>query len=301
MIVRDHPSPLQLFFVMQGSIVPKIIGKILGIGFLSMAVLLVDLHVVPLPRISIAAMGIFGVALSLFLGFRNNAAYDRWWEARKLWGSMIADMRNLGRHMSIFVSKDADRAQLLCCAVAFAHLHRGFLRDVDVSGDIVGWVGEEKTAAMLAQQNSADAALRSIAEQIGKLSGQGEISGFGQLAITQTLSSVALAQAGCERILTTPLPFVYSLLIRRTTYLYCLLLPFALIDTTGWFAPIFAAVVAYVFFGLQTVTNELELPFRNVHNGLPLDAMCRVIEISVSEALGRPAPKAMIPENYILT
>ncbi len=86
MIVRDQPSALQLFFVMQGSIVPKIIGKIIGIGLLSVAVLLVDRHLVPLPRISIAAMGIFGVALSLFLGFRNNAAYDRWWEARKLWG-----------------------------------------------------------------------------------------------------------------------------------------------------------------------------------------------------------------------
>ena len=64
---------------------------------------------------------------------------------------------------------------------------------------------------------------------------------------------------------------------------------------------IFAAVVAYVFFGLQAVTNELELPFRNVQNGLPLDAMCRVIEISVSEALSRPAPNALTPENYVLT
>lgn len=301
MIVREHPSSLQLFFVMQGSIVPNIIGKILGIGFLSMAVLVIDMHVITLPHISIAAMGIFGVALSLFLGFRNNAAYDRWWEARKLWGSMIADVRNLGRHMSIFVGKDADRAKILSCAVAFAHLHRGFLRNIDVSDDIVGWIGEEKATAMLAQQNPADAALRSMADQVGKLTGQDEISGFGQLAISQTLSSVALAQAGCERILTTPLPFVYSLLIRRTTYLYCWLLPFALIEATGWFAPIFAAVVAYVFFGLQTVTNELELPFRNVQNGLPLDAMCRVIEISVSEALGRPAPKPLNPKNYVLT
>lgn len=301
MIVRDPPSSLQLLFVMQGSIVPKIIGKILGIGFLSLAVLLVDMYVVSLPHISIAAMGIFGVALSLFLGFRNNAAYDRWWEARKLWGALIADVRTLGRHMSIFVGKDADRAQVLSCAVAFAHLHRGFLRSTDVKSDIANWVGAEKADALLAQKNPADAALRSMADQVGVLAEQEQISGFGQLAIAQTLSSLTLAQAGCERILTTPLPFVYSLLIRRTTYLYCLLLPFALIDSTGWFAPVFAAVVAYVFFGLQTVTNELELPFRNVQNGLPLDAMCRVIETSVCEALGRPAPEALAVQNYILT
>jgi putative membrane protein len=301
MIVREHPSSLQLFFVMQGSVVPKVLGKIIGIALLSVTVLLLDQHVVTLPHISIGAMSIFGVALSLFLGFRNNAAYDRWWEARKLWGSMIADVRNLGRHMCVFVGKGTDREHILSCAVAFAHLHRGFLRDVDVRDDIIGWIGEEKAAAMIARKNPADAALRSMADQIGKLIERDAISGFGQMTISQTLSSLALAQAGCERIVTTPLPFVYSLLVRRTTYLYCWLLPFALIESTSWFAPIFSAVVAYVFFGLQAVTNELELPFRNVQNGLPLDAFCRTIEISVSEALDRPSPAALSAAGHILT
>lgn len=301
MIVRESPSSLKLFFVMQGSIVPKIIGRIIGVALLSVIVLLIDHHVVTLPRISIGAMGIFGVALSLFLGFRNNAAYDRWWEARILWGQMIADVRNLGRHMCVFVGKGTDRAHILSCAVAFAHLHRGFLRGIDVRADIAGWVGEEKTAAMMARKNPADAALRSMADHLGELANSNNISGFGQMTISQTLSSMALAQAGCERIVTTPLPFVYSLLVRRTTYLYCWLLPFALIESTSWFAPIFAAVVAYVFFGLQAVTNELELPFRNVQNGLPLDAMCRMIEISVCEALDRPAPAALAPTNHFLS
>ena len=301
MIVRDHPSSLQLFFVMQGSVVPKILGQVIGIALLSATILLVDQHVATLPHISIAAMGIFGVALSLFLGFRNNAAYDRWWEARKLWGSMIADVRNLGRHMRVFVGSGADRENILSCAVAFAHLHRGFLRNVDVRADIVDWIGAEKATAMIARKNPADAALRSVADQIRELIERDAISGFGQMTISQTLSSLALAQAGCERIVTTPLPFVYSLLVRRTTYLYCWLLPFALIESTSWFAPVFAAVVAYVFFGLQEGTNELELPFRNVQNGLPLDAMCRVIEISVTEALDRSAPEHLVATNHVLT
>ncbi|WP_120633617.1 bestrophin family protein [Ruegeria sp. EL01] len=301
MIVREAPSALKLFFVMQGSVVPKIIGRIIGVALLTVTVLLLDRYVVTLPHISIAAMGIFGVALSLFLGFRNNAAYDRWWEARKLWGAMIADMRNLGRHMCVFVGKGEDREQILSYAVAFAHLHRGFLRGVEVKADIVGWVGEGKAQAMIAHTNPADAALRSIADKIGKLIEEGVINGFGQMTISQTLSSLALAQAGCERTFTTPLPFVYSLLVRRTTYLYCWLLLFALIEATGWFTPIFAAVVAYVFFGLQAVTNELEHPFRNVQNGLPLDAMCRTIEISVSEALNRTPPAAFTATDHVLS
>ncbi|KSV81666.1 hypothetical protein N182_38320, partial [Sinorhizobium sp. GL2] len=287
--------------VMQGSVVPKIFGKIAGVALLSVIVLLVDQYVAPLPHISIAAMGIFGVALSLFLGFRNNAAYDRWWEARKLWGAMIAEVRNLGRHICVFVGKGADRELILSCAVAFAHLNRGFLRGLDVRADIVGWVGEEKSASMIACINPADAALRSMADQIGRFIERNEISGFGQITISQTMSSLAVAQAGCERIATTPLPFVYSLLVRRTTYLYCWLLPFALTESTNWFAPVFSAVVAYVFFGLQAVTNELELPFRDVQNGLPLDAMCRTIEISVCEALNRPAPASFVPKSYVLS
>ncbi len=301
MIVREHPSSLQLFFIMQGSIVPKVIGRIIGVALLSVVVLLVDQHVITLPHISIGAMGIFGVALSLFLGFRNNAAYDRWWEARKLWGAMIADVRNLGRHMIVFVGKGDDRDYLLSYAVAFAHLHRGFLRNVDVRADIVAWIGETEAGALIGQKNPADAALCVMAGRMGQLGQKGVLSGFGQMTISQTVSSLALAQAGCERIVTTPLPFVYSLLVRRTTYLYCVLLPFALIDATGWFAPFFAAVVAYVFFGLQAVTNELELPFRNVQNGLPLDAMCRVIEISVAEALDRTAPEPLAATNHVLT
>ena len=126
MIVREQPSSLMLFFVMQGSVVPAILGKIVGIALLSVIVLLGDHYLVALPHISIAAMGIFGVALSLFLGFRNNAAYDRWWEARKIWGQMIADVRNLGRHMHVFVSSSADRETILSYVVGFAHLHRVF-------------------------------------------------------------------------------------------------------------------------------------------------------------------------------
>lgn len=301
MIVRDQPSALKLFFVLQGSIVPNIIGRIIGVAVLTAVVLLVDQHLVELPHVSIAAMGIFGVALSLFLGFRNNAAYDRWWEARKLWGAMIADLRTLGRDLSIFVGRGEDRAEILSLGVAFAHLHRGVLRDADVQAQITDWVGENQAKALLARTNPADAALRAMAERISQLAAQDGVSGFGQMRLSETLAALAAAQAGCERILTTPLPFVYSLMVRRTTYLYCWLLPFALIEATNWFAPIFAAIVAYVFFGLQAVTNELELPFRNAHNGLPLDAMCRIIEVSAAEALDRAPPPLLSPRDHVLT
>ena len=85
MIIGENPSPLKLFFVVQGSIVPQVLPKMVAVALLSVAVLLVDRFVARLTHVPISAMGAFGVALSLFPGFRNNAAYDRWWEGRKLW------------------------------------------------------------------------------------------------------------------------------------------------------------------------------------------------------------------------
>lgn len=207
-------------------------------------------------------------------------------------------MRNLARQTEVFVGAGAERDKMLSHAVAFAHLHRGFLRGVDVRADVVPWVSD---GTLTGYKNPADAALRTIAVQLRGLVERDAVSGFGQMAVSQVLASFGLAQAGCERIATTPLPFVYSLLVRRTTYLYCWLLPFALMGDTGWGMPLFVAVVAYVFFGLQAVTNELEHPFRNVQNGLPLDAMCRVIEISACEAMGRVAPAPLTPVKHVLS
>lgn len=297
MIVLDQPSALRLFFVMQGSIVPRILHKILAVAALSAAILMIDRLALPLPHVSVSAIGVFGIALSLFLGFRNNAAYDRWWEARGLWGQLIAETRNLGRQITLFSPDPALHARVMTRAVAFAHLHRGALRGEDARAELLAWIAEPEADRLLAQSNPADAALSEINAALAN----SDIDGYARMTLSGTLSAMGLAQAGGERIATTPLPFVYSLLVRRTTYLYCFLLPFALADQAGWFTPLLAAIVAYVFFGLQAVTRELEQPFHNVENGLPLHAMCRVIEISASEALGRPAPPPLAPVKGVLT
>lgn len=301
MIVRDSPSAIRLFFIMQGSVVPHIAGKIGFVFALTLTVTLADTLVGPLPRVSLEAMGVFGVALSLFLGFRNNAAYARWWEARTLWGGLIADIRNLARQFELFDVPLVSRTALLHLAVAFAHVHRGSLRKCEVQAEVSGWVGQDKAQAFLSCANPADAVLREIAKHLAELRSQGTLDGFAQITLSETLSRIARSQAGCERIVTTPLPFVYSLLVRRTTYLYCILIPFALLGSVDWFAPVFAMVVAYVFFGLQTVTNELEHPFGSSLNGLPLDAMCRVIERSLCEAMNQTVPPELKEEAFILT
>ena len=100
MIVRKNPTFLTLFLITKGSIVPKVAPKIAFFIALSVIILVLDHTGVPIIHINFQAASIFGLALSLFLGFRNNAAYERWWEARTLWGHLIADIRGLGRETS---------------------------------------------------------------------------------------------------------------------------------------------------------------------------------------------------------
>ncbi len=301
MILRDAPNWWQVFTIVNGSIVPRILPHIIGSALWAVLILLLDRWVSWVPHISIAVMGVFGLSLSLFLGFRNNAAYDRWWEARKIWGKMVSDVRSFAQELRIFANSDRDAAFILTHVLAFHHLHRAQLRGDDVAADVQKWVGAEAAAPLMQDVNAPNAALRAISARLGEMAQQGQIDGFGRRALAERLACFPAAQAANERLLTTPLPFVYSLLVWRTTYLYCFLLPFALLDSAGWFEPLIAAVAAYVFFGLAQVTHELEHPFRDKASGIPLSALCRVMEISVCNALGRPAPPKPEPVDHVLS
>ncbi|NGN45325.1 hypothetical protein G6N74_30230 [Mesorhizobium sp. CGMCC 1.15528] len=116
--------------------------------------------------------------------------------------------------------------------------------------------------------------------------------------LDERLSGIAALQAGCERIAGTPLPFAYTLLLQRSAYIFCLLLPFGLAFSAGWGTPLFTALIAYSFFGLDALSEELEDPFGTQANDLALDGLCRVCEISVFEALGETPPEMIKPEKY---
>ena len=119
--------------------------------------------------------------------------------------------------------------------------------------------------------------------------------------LEERLTALTQVEAGCERIAGTPLPFAYTLLLHRTAYIFCLLLPFGLVASAGWATPLFTALIAYTFFGLDRLSEELEEPFGTEANDLALDSLCRTCEISVLEALGEPAPPPLAPRDHYLS
>jgi putative membrane protein len=239
---------------------------------------------------------VFGLALSLFLGFRNNAAYERWWEARRLWGGLLADLRMLARETEVFIAEPELRRAVLADVLAFAHLHRARLRGLSDDPECT-----RRAPELLTSPNPPCAALDRVSVRLARAHAAGKIDGFGALSLTARLGAITLAQAGNERIVSTPLPFVYSLLIYRTTYIYCLLLPITLFSAAGWLTPLIVGIVAYVFLGLAELSEELSHPFGTAPNALPLDAICRSMEISLAPHLGEPPPEPLEPTDYLLS
>ena len=302
MIVRPRPTLPQLFFIMRGSIVPRIAPHIIGFTLYAALIVAAAGHFdIQLGNYGLAPFTLLGVTLSIYLVFRNNAAYDRWWEARKLWGQLVFDIRNLARAAGALVPADSGELRpLLMQSVAFCHLLRGQLRNIDASAEARQFF-TAGIDAVLTSSNKPDAVIRAMGHAIGSLRSKGSIGAMDFRILDERLSSLAALQAGCERIAGTPLPFAYTLLLHRSAYLFCLLLPFGLVGSAGWYTPLFTAFVAYSFFGLDALSEELEDPFGVAPNDLPLDALCRVCEISIFEALGEIPPKPLPADHYVYT
>lgn len=308
MIVRPKPNIFTLLFTIRGSIVPRIIPAILILAaFSTLVVLLHSKDLVVLPQFSLAPFTLLGIALSLFLGFRNNAAYERWWEARKQWGDMVNEIRSLARSSETLLDLQAEhsaagelRRQLLSWTAAHCHALRAALRDEDCREDMLQWIDEANVDHALSHTNPADYCLRRAGRIVGTLYRQGDIDSIGLRILDEHLSRLSSVQASCERISTTPLPFAFTLLTHRTAYLYCYTLPFALVAPLGLYSILFTIFVAYTFLGLDVLSQELEGPFGREANDLPLDALCRINEISIAESLGMTPPKALQPKNFIL-
>ncbi|NIE74216.1 bestrophin [Pantoea sp. Ap-967] len=299
MIVHPHPDVLRVLFTLKGSIVKRIALRCLMVTLLAALIVLVERH---FPAffypVSATPFTLLGLSLSIFMSFRNNACYDRWWEGRKAWGKLIIETRSFVRE-SLVIADEKLRAELLRSLCGFAHGLNARLRNECEVRAVRPWLGEGKPVAV---HNVCDGILRDIGSQCSQLAAQGQISEWRYTLLEQRLAGLTEVQATCERIKGSPLPFPYTLLLHRTIYIFCLLLPFALAEPLGWLAPLFTTIVGYTFFGLDAIGNELEDPFGRDENDLPMDAMVRTVERDVLGALGvEPLPPVLLPVDYVLS
>ena len=306
MIVRSRPSLFDILFTLRGSILPQVAPKVIGITLIAVVVVAVERRwpeAFPITA-GVGPFTLIGIALSIFLSFRNSACYDRWWEGRRAWGSLVVEARGLARLLNALLPDEAEaslRAQALRRLSGFAHALHAQLRGGEPLRAAAPWLPAGEAEALTRHPSAADAVLARLTADLGDAYRRGALTDVLFVSLDHRVAALAQVQVVCERIQNTPLPFAYTLLLYRTAWVYCLLLPFGLAASLGWATPVATALVAYTFFGLDALGDELEEPFGLAPNDLPLDALLHTIDGIVLDALGETAPPPLEPERYLLT
>lgn len=310
MIVREKPNLFSIFFIVRrgsGSILPRILPQMLLVMTLSSVVVYGHRHAPDwVPVVSSAPFALIGIALSIFLGFRNNACYDRWWEARRQWGTLVIACRNFGRQTLLLEERGGSegaqlRIEMVRLVIAFTYALVQHLRPSKSQPAVPSGLATSMSERFLTSRNPPDYLLRQITSLLVGARTRGLLSDIEFSLIEGTVGQMETVLGSCERIRSTPVPFAYTLLLHRTAYAFCFLLPFGFADLIGWLEPIAAGMVAYTFFGLDMLGDELEEPFGELPNDLPIAALAETIAINLREALGETdLPPFPEPVNYVL-
>lgn len=258
----------------------EILGRVLLCTGWSTAVVLFHTYVFPIAIPSVVHT-LIGLALGLLLVFRTNASYDRFWEGRKLWGGVVNETRNLIRSSEAFLmSSPETRREIALWMMAFVYGMMNSLREKKDLGPLTKFLDQEKVRQGLASPHPALFAAKQISILLQNAKLSGHITEYAQVSIDQNVQLLVDYLGGCERIHRTPLPFAYVVHLRRALVIYCFSLPFALVGafSTPWVTIIETLFVAYVFFGIEEIGVEIEDPFGEDENDLPLETICQSIQ-----------------------
>ncbi|KWE48204.1 hypothetical protein WL76_24510 [Burkholderia ubonensis] len=306
MIVRPRQNWLQMLFVWNGSVLQSIIPQLVFMAIVSTLAVFTNGRIfgekIPL---NTAPFTLFGLALAIFLAFRNNASFERFKEARHLWGDVLIASRTLTSQMRRYLPDhvdDALRNQTIDLLIAFVYALKHQLRHTDPADDLTRVLGRARTDALSGKVYQPVALLDEIRGNLARMLARAPDAGTTRWMVDEQINRLGNAVGGCERIASTPIPFAYSVLLHRTVYAYCVLLPFGLVDSTEFFTPLICVFISYTLIALEAIANEVAEPFSTAPNALALDAMARTIERSVLELCGAELPKEVAPTDaYQLT
>jgi putative membrane protein len=313
MIVADQRmSWFRLLFAVRGSALPKIKGRLFAVFLVACVVTVAaEYYDVVTTNLTAVPFTLISLALGVFLGFRNNTSYDRYWEGRRLWGRLVNDARSFARMTLTVIAHDASsgarasqaetralQEALIYRVIAFCHALRLHLRnELSQPTDLEPLLDAEELTALRVQRNVPLYLAQRISQLIARARHLGVLRHRDVHLFENMLTDLVDVQGGCERIRSTPIPWSYTVLMHSIVAVYCFALPFGLIATTHYLTPVVVLMIAYAFLGLDAVGDELEQPFGHEDNDLPLSAISRTIEVNLRQLLDEVELPAMLGPN----
>lgn len=266
-------------------------------------------------------IGILGSALAIFVAFRNNSAYGRWWEARKLWGGIVNSSRVFARLVITFTDShshqsnydksrsEAFKKSLVYKQIAWVHAMRLHLRKQDTWSEIQAFFNEKDYKTIVAKDHKPNAIHLLMGQQIYRAMADGTLGGFDSFQMEGQLLALTNYQGGAERIKNTPLPRQYDFFTRVFVILFALLLPFGLLGfftndnlvAISWIIVPLSVLIAGVFIIMERTGAANEDPFENKVTDVAMTAICNTIERNLKELLGEKdlPPKVEVENGYL--
>lgn len=318
MIVLEKMSWLKIFFSWKGGVLSRIWVRVTAATvFAAIITYLFKTQTIDPGIINITTLpfSLIGLALSIFLGFRNNSSYDRFWEGRKLWGRMINTTRTFTRQIFMVIEpgqalenddaadreRQAVRREMVRRLVAYLHAFRHHLRDQRKFPDSMPFLSNAEGQQLLTEPNAPIWLLHRMGERLREMWRQGWVDNYHLTLLEHSLTTMTDIQGGCERIKKTPIPFAYTVLMHRIVGVYCFTLPFGIFKEVGWLTPMVVLMISFSFFGLDAIGDEIEEPFGLDDNDLSLSAFTNMLEIECRTRLGdKDLPARHTPVKGVL-
>ena len=295
MIVRDHlpwvrvwpelSLTLGALLVFDASVTALYVFG--GAGFLS---------------VSSLPLSMVGSALSIFLAFRTKSAYDRWWEARTLWGGLVNTSRTIARQsLTLMHADNADRdllaaqRKLIVMQICYVHALRCHLRNQNPHPELRSRLDAETVQILRGHKNVPSALLLEMGKLLRFAFERRWLDTYRWAAMDRSLTELTDIQGGCERIKNTPLPKQYDYFPRVLVTFFCLLLPFGLVEGLGLLTPIASTSLSFIFITLDRIGRDIETPFENSVHDTPMTSLSRTIEINLRQLMGDAHPSEVHP------
>nr|WP_255709286.1 bestrophin family ion channel [Spirosoma sp. KNUC1025] len=286
-------------------------------SILAMGVYYVHTHLMIPIGLSFLPYGTMGTAVAITLGFRNNSAYERFWEALTAWGGLVNQSRIFSRQLlSVYLppvahrEREGNRLELHQSFVyrqtAFAHVLRMNLRREELTNaacwtQLSPLLSEDELTILQQATNKPNCLLNLQSMAYAKLGDSLESSLFRQIQFETILAEFTQLQGQCERIKNTPLPRQYAFFTKVFVWIFVGLIPFGLVGELGWLSIPTSVLLSWIFVTLEQVGDYTENPFEGGINDVPMSALCQTIEIEGKEWLGEAnLPKAQQPTDGIL-
>lgn len=222
-----------------------------------------------------------GFVISLLLVFRTNTAYDRWWEGRKLWGSLVNNSRNLSIKLSVILKEESDRLYFKKLIPGYASILSKHLTNDETSKQLFTDVDLEIDH----HKHKPNQIAKMLFQKVNDLYDQKKITGDQLIILNSEVQSFTEICGACERIKNTPIPYSYSAFIKKFIFFYIMTLPFGYVFSLGYYAIPVVIFIFYVLASLELIAEEIEDPFGMDANDLPIEKITANIKKHIEEIL----------------